>query len=155
MTSQPITVRLQPRRLEQLKAIAAALNLSVAEAVSHMIREKIAAGVIPDTIPGIVARRLNDGVSIQIDDHAAVTVSPDIAREMAEALRTVADGNHPFASVLYPDNPSVSYRVSRQGSGIKFELPCLGSSKVQPADAPSFSPDLAHDLADLIEQAAE
>ncbi|MEP9373536.1 hypothetical protein [Mesorhizobium sp. KR1-2] len=153
MTSQPITVRLQPRRLEQLKAIAAALDLSVAEAVSHMIREKIAAGVIPDAIPGVIVRRVGDAVSIQIDDNEPATVAVDTARKIVETLRSVANGGTGIVE-LQPFDASKSFAVTKQGTGIKVQIPYHGPTAKKLADAPSFSADLTHDLASLIERAA-
>ncbi|TPL52048.1 hypothetical protein FJ937_11845 [Mesorhizobium sp. B2-4-4] len=152
MTSQPITVRLQPRRLEQLKAIAAALNLSVAEAVSHMIREKIAAGVIPDTIPGITIDRVGHSVVIKIDDSRA-TISVDTARKIVGALRRMADGGGGVVEPS-PSDASKSFSVVRQGTGIKLQVPFYGPTAHHWNDAPTFSADLARDLAGLIERAA-
>lgn len=154
MTSQPITVRLQPRRLEQLKSIAAALNLSVAEAVSHMIREKITAGVIPDAIPGILIRRLDSGVLIKIDDNEPNIVAVSTARQIAEALRSVANGGGGIVDPS-PSEGRKSFSVVRQGTGIKLQVPFHGPTAHHWNDAPTFSADLARDLAGLIERAAE
>ncbi|RUY44108.1 hypothetical protein EN978_07180 [Mesorhizobium sp. M7A.F.Ca.US.001.04.1.1] len=137
-----------------MKAIAAALDLSVAEAVSHMIREKIAAGVIPDAIPGILIHRTDNGVHIQIDDDKPATVAVSTARQIAEALRSVANGGGGVVE-LSPFDASKSFSVVRQGTGIKLQVPFHGPTAHHWNDAPSFSADLARDLAGLIERAAE
>lgn len=153
MSAQPVNVRLQPRRLEQLKAIAAASGLSIADTVAHMIREKIAAGVIPDDIPGVIVHRVDGGVRIQIDENEPATVTVETARQIVEALRGVVNGGDSIIN-LQPFAASKSFSVVRQGTGIKFQVPFHGPTAKRWNDAPSFSPDLARDLAAVIERAA-
>ncbi|MBZ9757848.1 hypothetical protein LB524_21410 [Mesorhizobium sp. ESP6-5] len=146
-------VRLDPRRVEQLKAIGAKLGLSNAGVIARMIREQIEAGVIPDVIPGVTVRRLDDGVLIQIDDSQPSTVTFDTAGKIVEALRSVANGGGGVVE-LQPFDASKSFSVVRQGTGIKFQVPFHGPNAHHWNDGPSFSPDLARDLAGVIEQAA-
>ena len=134
-------LRLPPRRLDQLKALSAALNLSLADTVGHLVRKEIAAGTIPDTIPGIVVKRAGDKVSVTVDDHPAVSYSFDTARKLATTIRAVIDGAPGEMNVM------LNFGVIRRGTGMKLFLP-LGSPET------ILSPDLAGDLADLVDKAA-
>ncbi len=142
------TIKLSPRRHDQLKAIGAALGLSVTDAIASMIREKIAAGTIPADIPGIIVQPVDGDVSITIDDAQPAIYSRDVARQIADALDSVADGGSGIVSMDH------NYSVVKQGTGIKVSLPFSGANAVPFKLAPSFPADLAHDLAGLIRQAA-
>lgn len=143
-------VRLDPRRVEQLKAIAVKLGTTNAGVISQTIRQHIAAGTIPADIPGISVRKGQGGVVISIDDGEPVALSYDRARAIAVSLRTaVNDG----ASTIEPFG-GVGYGVVKQGTGIKFMLPFAGTGAQTFQNAISFPPDLASDLSDLIEKAA-
>lgn len=153
MSTTPATIKLSPRRHQQLRSIASTLGLSITDTIGHLVNKEIAAGTIPNTIPGIVVRRLDDGVLIQIDDNEPATVALDTARKIVEALRSVANGG---SGIVHPSpfDASKSFGVVRQGTGIKLQVPFHGPTAKKLADAPAFPADLAHDLAALIEQAA-
>ena len=147
MSSSPASIRLSPRRLEQLKAIGSALNLSVTDTISHMIRKEIAAGTIPDTIPGIVISNVGDCLAITMD-HGGSLFTKEHARNIALTIRDVADGKPGVV------NLDVGFGVVRQGSGIKVMIPFAGPGSSRFNEAKAFSTDLARDLARLIEEAA-
>mgnify|MGYP000954942313 CR=1 FL=1 len=134
-------IGIPPRRLDQLKAIGAALNLSVADSIGHMIRREIAAGTIPDAIPGIVIKKVKDGVQITIDDGATKTLTRDGARSLVSDIRDVLAGQAAAYNLDY------AFSVSRRGTGIKIAVPFPGVEH-------SFSPDLARDFARLVEDEA-
>nr|WP_278526891.1 hypothetical protein [Brucella anthropi] len=143
MSQSPITVRLDRRRLDQLKAIGAAMSLSNAGAISAMIREKIAAGVIPDQIPGVVIQKVADGVSVQIDDGQAKTLTKEGALELAAVIRSVVAGDLTHAGISLKHG----FAVERRGTGFHITVPCPGMKA-------SFPADLALDIADHLEKAA-
>lgn len=148
MKPSTVTVRLDPRRIEQLKTLAGALGTSNAGAIGQMIGEKIAAGVIPADIPGITVRPVDDGVSIKIDDAEPFTYSREVAIQIADALHSVAEGGAGIVSIDH------NYSVVKQGTGIKVSLPLSGANARPFQQAPAFPADLARDFADLIRQAA-
>lgn len=141
-------IRLDPRRLGQLKTLAVALSTTNAGAIGEMIREKIAAGAIPADIPGIIVRPVDSGVSIKIDDAEPFTYSGDVARQIADTMDDVAAGG---AGVISVDH---NFSVVRQGTGIKISLPLSGANALPFKLAPAFPADLVRDFADLIRQAA-
>lgn len=140
MPTPPVTVRLDHRRLEQLKAIANAEGSSVADVVTQIIRTKIADGVIAPSIPGVTVRPVSDGVLIDLGEGKPTTYSSASAREFANAIRTVAKGGSSIVSLDH------HYGVVRQGTGIKIAAPFPGPEV-------AFPVSLAEDLADLIEEA--
>ncbi|UVC10178.1 hypothetical protein IHQ71_06115 [Rhizobium sp. TH2] len=140
----PTNLKLPPRRLDQLKAIGDKLGLSVADTVAHLIRKEIAAGTIPDTIPGILVEKVKDGVKVAIDNGEARTFPKEAAVSFAQTIRGVVDGNQPTTIGL---NKGSDYAVIRRGTGYKIMVPFPGKDN-------SFSGDLARDFADLIERAA-
>lgn len=142
MSTAPINVRLDPRRLEQLKAIGAAMGLSNAGTISAMIREKIAAGVIPATIPGTLVTRVSDGVLISVDGNEKL-FSRSGALALASTIRGVVGGTE--APTLI--NLDYGFNVNKKGTGLRIAI--SGN------DASAFPHDLALDLADLIEKVAE
>lgn len=141
MSPASVMLRLPPRRLDQLKALSSALNLSLADTIGYMLRKEIAAGTIPDAIPGVVVHRVGDKVSITVDEHPEAIYSLDNARDLASTIKSVLEGAPGIMNVLR------SFGVHRRGNGIKLFLP-LGGKEA------TLSPDLARDLADLIEKAA-
>lgn len=134
-------IKLSPRRLDQLKAIGAALNLSVTEVIATMIRREIAAGTIPDMLPGIVIKKVKTGVQVTIDDAATKTLPHEGAHRLVATIREVLEGQAPTVNLDY------GFAVLRRGSGIKIAVPFPGVEH-------AFSPDLARDFARLIEEAA-
>jgi hypothetical protein len=147
MAQSPFLVRLDPRRLDQLKAIASAMNLTNAGAIAAFIREKVAAGVIPDTIPGTSIRKTDAGVVISLREGDETTMTVQGAQRLAATIREVVAGTAAPTMV----NPGHNFGIQRQGTGLKVALPFGG---VTFKDGVAFPPDLAIDLADQIEKAA-
>lgn len=141
MPNDVTMLRLPPRRFGQLKAISAALNLPLSDTIGHLIRREIAAGTIPDHIPGIVIARVDRGVSITVDEHPPAIYGAQEARELATTIREVAAGG---SGVV---NMQRRFAVYRKGSGIKLSLPFPGPETAFPAD-------IVRDIATLIEKAA-
>lgn len=144
-------VRLDPRRVEQLKTIALKLGTTNAGVVSQAIRQHIAAGTIPPDIPGIGVSKVAGGVTIKIDDAEPVALDDVRARKIAASLRSAVENG---ASTIEPFG-GVGYGVIKQGTGIKLMLPFTGSGAQHYQNAVSFPPDLAADLAGLIETATQ
>ena len=142
MTTAPVTVRLDHRRLEQLKAIGSALNLSSAAVIAELIREKIAAKIIAPDIPGTTIKRVGDEVVVELSPGHPHAYSLGAARHLAATIRDLVGGG---AAIVSLDS---GFAVLRQGSGYKIAAPFPGPEV-------SFPGDLAIDLADLIEAAAK
>ncbi len=138
----PVTVRLDPRRLAQLKNIAEAEKRSSAGVIAALIRDKIAAGVISSDIPGISVKREGDELTFRIDGSEPVRMSRERAAEFVGTIRGVVS-----KAQRGTVNMDLDFAVSRVGSGILIQVPMDGQKH-------AFPPDLAADLADLIEARA-
>ena len=140
MSTAPINVRLDPRRLEQLKAIGAAMGLTNAGTIAAMIREKIVAGIIPATIPGTIVAKAQNGVSIAVSEDEPRILSREAALTLVDTIRGVLAGTESPTLISLDFN----FTVNKQGTGLRIAL--------SETDSAAFPPDLALDLADLIEK---
>jgi hypothetical protein len=138
----PVTVRLDHRRLAQLKNIAEAEGRTSTGVIAALIREKIATGVIPSDIPGIAIDRHGDELSLQIDGGKVIKMTTRHAAALVSTIRGVVNKGHRATSDMDFD-----FIVARIGSGISIQMPIGGEKH-------SFPPDLVADLADLIEKRA-
>lgn len=143
MSSLPVTVRLDHRRLEQLKAIATATHSTSAGVIAQLVRDKIKQGVIPATIPGATITKVSKGVAIELSAGHRKVYTADAAKLLADTIRDVVDDRH--APTV---NLNANFAVLKQGTGFKIAAPFPGPEV-------SFPGDLAVDLADLIEEAAK
>jgi hypothetical protein len=120
------------------------MNLSNAGVISDLIREKIRLGLIPADIPGITVQRDGDRVRVSLSPGKEVTFSLVGARVLAQTIRGVIDGTEAAHTI----NMDHDFDVSRKGTGIRISIP-FASEPI------AFPPDLAEDLAVLIEKAAQ
>ena len=142
MTATNPMLRLPTERIEQLKTLTTALGLaSTAETVGHLIREQAARHVIPDTIPGIDVATAGEGVSIKIGDGLPTLYPRATADKIAQTIRQVASGEATGTADV-----TGNFIVMRQGNGVRLHFPLTAPAK-------SVSPDIARDVARLIEQA--
>lgn len=139
MSTAPINVRLDHRRLEQLKAIGAVMGLSNAGVISLMIREKIAAGIITAAIPGTTVSKVKNGVALGVSVNQTKIFSYEAALSLVHTIRGVLDGTESPTLV----NLDFGFTVNKQGTGLRIVL--------SETDSAAFPPDLALDLADVIE----
>lgn len=142
------TVRLDPRRLAQLKAVAEAIGTTSAGVIGQWIRSCVGNGVIPANIPGIAIDKVPGGISIAIDNAAPVKLDADMVGKVVAALRLAIRTG---AGTIEPCG-SVPFGVVKKGPGIRLMLPFHGNGVKQFEEWPSFPLDLAEDLADQIEK---
>lgn len=143
---QSKTIMISTERHRQIKAIADALGLSIADAISHMINSEIARGTIPADVPGFTVEKLKNGVGFTInEDDEPNLMSREAALALAETITDFANGVDVAGGVLNVDHQFV---VANRGTGIAISVPTSdGSLKV-------VSRDVARDVARLLEQAA-
>lgn len=144
------TVRLDPRRLAQLKAVAEAIDTTSAGVISQWLRSCVENGVIGPEIPGITIDKVPAGLTVTIDDASPVTLDAEMAGKVVASLRLAIKTG---AGTIEPA-ATVPYGVVKKGVGIRLMLPLAGNGVKQFEEWPSFPVDLAEDLADLIEKAA-
>lgn len=154
MSSAPVAIKLPGIRLDQLRQIAAALKLpTMSAAVTHMIRQQIAAGVIPDTIPGISVERHEDekgqvGISIAFEDAAPTFLPVAGALKLADMLEEVVASRTSLVGVNDDYAWFSVFSVVKRGAvGVSVKIP-FGAGEGYP-----MANDIAIDLARVIRKA--
>lgn len=145
------TIQIPSERLDQIKAIGAALGTqSIADTIGHLVRAEIERGTIPDTLPGISISKAGDTVMLALDDDLPVRMTQDRAKELAQIVLDYADGTERVQKLMNMDSAALdsTYVIARQGNGIKLTIPLKdGTTK-------SFSRDVARDFARILDAAA-
>lgn len=140
----PNMLNLPAERIEQLRAIATARRLPTTTAVvAYLIRKEIEAGTIPADLPGISVAATPAGVVLGFDDRAPSILSKADAAKLARTIKQVVAGESGGLVDI-----AGNWIVQGRGHWVKVHVPAS-------ADGRTFSRDLALDLADLIEAAAE
>jgi hypothetical protein len=134
-------IQLAPERHAQIKAISAALELSISEVIARFINDEIAAGTIPAGIEGLNIHRDGDTLLVGFDDQPPVRFSREGVTNLSTILREFADAKKPAEKVA---NMRHDYMIERKGNGVKLTVPLSGSV------TKSWSRDLARDAADLL-----
>lgn len=134
-------IQLAPERHAQVKAIAAALGLTIAEVIARFINDEISAGTIPPGFEGLKIHPCDDGLLISFDDEPPVHFSKEGCADLAAALREFADEKKRAQKVA---NMQHNYMIERKGNGVKLTVPMSGSI------TKSWSRDIARDVADLV-----
>ncbi len=135
------TIQLAPERHIQIKAIASARGLSIAETVAHFVNNEIAAGIIPAGIDGVNVHKCDNGLLINFDDEPPVLFSKEGAADLAATLREFTDEKKRAQKVA---NMQFNYMIERKGNGVKLTIPMSGSV------TKSWPRDIARDVADLV-----
>ncbi|PVA06107.1 hypothetical protein [Thalassorhabdomicrobium marinisediminis] len=128
----------------QLEEFAAAQHAPLSAAIGHLIKFAQNQGMISHGIPQVQVRRATDGIAVAFDDQIPIGFAPSAAKELAEVVRTYADGSHTSKVFMNLDH---DYEISRQGRGVTITIPLGGVKK-------TWAPDLAHEFADLLDAEA-
>lgn len=138
-----VQIVIPDERHAQLKALADARRISLADAIGVLINIAIEQGEIADELPGFTFERTGDLVSIEAAGAFAKQMNRETARKMAQEARAVLDGGVAAFATL-PEG----LRLSRRGSGVKLTDIASGNEK-------TMAPSVARDVVRLIEKAAE
>jgi hypothetical protein len=131
-------------RYEQLKLYATSRKISVADAVGVLINDAVAAGKIPNVVPGFRIERNGEVISIEAIGAFVRKLNREAATEYADRIHAM------LKPMITPaaDNPFVpTFDVIRRGSGVKLIDPETGAER-------AVSPSVALDVARLISEAA-
>ena len=139
----PEIIQIPTERHAQLKALASKLGLTINDTLGHLIRQEIAKGTIPDTIPGFVLEAASGGVQVGFENEPFVSLTRDAALSLADTIETIVRGD--LKSILNADAGLIE--VTRVGTGIKIAL-FHGGSRV-------VSRDVARDIAGIVRRAAD
>ncbi|WP_183530183.1 hypothetical protein [Yoonia ponticola] len=134
----------------QLRTIAQAFGgKNLAETFGQMIRELAHAGVIDSpSIPNIDIKAAPDGLAIRFDEGSYVAFTPPAAKCLIARLREYVSSKEKLPLMI--DSTS-NFMIARKVRSVKVTIPALSNDSITKV----LSPDLASDLADLIEAALE
>lgn len=139
-------IKLPSERVEQLRMLAKALDMTIADCIAMFIREQITKGVLPDTVPGITIERKGESIALDTGSFKR-DITADLAkayaaqvRGMLDAIKTPAQGN-PFLT-------SAKLDVAKRGTSLKLIDRSTGAEK-------TLAPSVAFDFARVLQQAGE
>lgn len=138
----PTHIGIPTERAEQLDLLAKSLGISVADAVGVLINDAIAAGKIPDVVPGITIERTGDLVTMAAQGAFVKSMTRETARQIAFQARNILDG-----TVAAFSNGPDGIGILRRGSGVKFRDLDSGGEK-------TVAKGIARDVARLLDRAA-
>lgn len=145
----PALVKIPNERLTQLQEIANHFGgLSIPATIGQMIRELVKVGVIDcPSITGIEINVATDGLIIRLDNGEYIGFSAKAAQSLVDSLRLYATSDDKLSVLV---NMDANFTIARKVRAVKVTIPALGKSSITKV----LSPDLATDLADLIEAAS-
>lgn len=145
-------LKLSDERGEQLRQIAAAKSVSVADLIADYIRSEVAAGTIPAGIPGVDLKSTGDEIRIVGRDGFEVTIPASQGPTLGDVLRGAATvTNDPEQKKRWAEGLAAltGVRVTRTGpNSLKLISPLTGREHSLPLN-------VAADLGDQIEKAAK
>ncbi|MBW7056983.1 hypothetical protein KY389_09790 [Paracoccus bogoriensis] len=143
-------LKLPVERGKQLQMIAEAEGKTVVDVITDHIRAKVAAGVIPEAIPGIDVAKDGPAISIKAPGFEA-SVPLNEGPTLADLLKDAASAtDDPERKARWIEGLAAlsGVKVKRMGAGVKLVSPLTG--KEYP-----LASGVAADLADQIKLAAE
>lgn len=138
-------IKLPSERVEQLRALAKNLDMTIADCIAVFIRQQIAQGNLPDTVPGITIERngehvvLNTGTFTRSMTVDLATAYAAQVRSMLDAIKTPSQTN-PFLTNARLD-------VARRGTSLKLIDRSTGAEK-------TLAPSVAEDFARVLQHSA-
>ncbi len=146
-TARPAsTIMLPEARIAQLRALADANGVTLTETIERLINNEIAAGRLPDTLPGFEVTPAVRRVYLTVDDFTFPAMTVRQARQIADLLTDIThdqDG-HRQGFKFGPGAEAVVFGVARRGRGIVIggDDPQTGRS-VKATVTPSMARDLS------------
>lgn len=150
---KPTTITIPGERAEQLRYLAAQHNVPISELIEWFIGDQIAAGHLPDELPGFEVESIDGLVVITVHNEPFAAFGRPDARNFANALELFASGNEGKMMTFRANHPALTettWHVARKGRGVKIAANCEDGSKV----GASMTLGMAHDLARIIRKAA-
>jgi hypothetical protein len=142
------TIMLPVERVAQLRALAAADSTTITETIERLINEQIAAGRLPDTLPGYDVIAAVSRVFLSVHDFTFPAMSPRQARQIAELLEEFGTGKEGGKKARFSTGAEeIRFRISRKGRGVT-----IGGEDIQTARTvkATMTAGMARDLARII-----
>lgn len=151
MPKPATSITLPVERAAQLHTLADALGVTVSEAVEHLINREIAAGTIPDELPGFEIKIAEKHVWLTMPDFGFPPLHPAHARYVADLLCHIADHGTAGRGNVLGLADGMRLIVGRKGRGVLL----IGQDDALDRTCKaSMTPQMARDLARQIRKAA-
>ena len=118
-----VKVPLHPVRAEQLMMLAEQWRCSSTEAVERLIRERIIAGDLPDSTPGLEVAAFGNLVAFKIDFDRTPPMSWEQALKISRALGEMAAGRMGGFRCAYSDDTSIVFAQQGESISVRFSSP--------------------------------
>lgn len=143
-------IRVPEEHADQLRQIAAAEGKTIVEALSGMIRAKVAEGVIPATVPGIDVANAGDFITIKTARGFEATIPANEGPTLADLMKNPGAASDPERKKRWIEGLAAlsGIKVKRSGNGLTLVNPITGSEY-------ALALTVAADLADQIESTAQ
>lgn len=147
---KPTTITLPGERAAQLRALADADGTTISEVIERLINSEIAAGRLPDTLPGFEVHVADRHVWLVIGDFGFPAMHPTHANTVAALLTHLADsGTDGRGNKL--EFGEIVFKAARKGRGV-----LIGGEDHETGRTikSSLTLGMARDLARIIRKAA-
>jgi hypothetical protein len=142
------TIMLPVERVAQLRALAATDGTTITETIERLINQEIAAGRLPDQVPGYDVIAAVRRVFLSVHDFTFPALSPRQARQIARLLEEFGTGKEGGKKAWFSTGAEeIRFRISRKGRGVT-----IGGEDIQTARTvkATMTAGMARDLARII-----
>ena len=143
-------IRVPEEHADQLRQIAAAEGKTIVEALSGMIRAKVAEGVIPAAVPGIDVAAEGATITIKTARGFEASVPMSEGPTLADLMKNPGAASDPERKKRWIEGLAAlsGIKVKRSGNGLTLVNPITGREH-------ALALTVAADLADQIERTAK
>lgn len=140
----PKNINLPTERVQQLEALGAKWNMTVADVVGKMIHQQIANDELESDVPGF--RIIKDGktVCLKTDELNLRFSRKEYLADAAKSIRAILKPSKDNPLMPLPDG----FSLARRGTSLKLIDTEAGAEK-------TLAPSIALDLAEMLERAAK
>lgn len=137
-------IKLPQERHDQLKALSEKWNLSIADCIGKMINEQIAAGELPEGLPGVTVKKYRAGAKLVTPDLDLTFKRLEYLEAAGKAIRAMTRPAKGKSLVKPPEGLG----VARRGTSVKITDTSTGK-------VTTLAPSIAEELADQMERVAK
>lgn len=140
----PKNINLPTERVQQLEALGAKWDMTVADVVGKMIHQQIADGELTSDVPGFRITKDGKTVSLITDELNLRFSRKEYLADAAKSIRAILAPSKSNPLMPLPDG----FGLARRGTSLKLQDTEAGTEK-------TLAPSIAIDVAEMLERAAE
>ncbi|MBL0406555.1 hypothetical protein JKG68_21590 [Microvirga aerilata] len=142
------TIMLPGARVAQLRALAEADGTTISEVIDRLINAEIAAGRLPDRLPGFDVVPTAGRVFLSMQTFTFPAMSPAQARKIADILDEFGTDKEGGKKATFgKGDDEISFKIARKGRGIIIAGDDVQTGRTMKA---TVTPGMARDLARII-----